>query len=244
MSVAAITWRLQSHCLATAVFAEPFFSNACLCWLHNSGSQPTNHSIMLFWVMVPYILVGRYRGFWSAYLFHLLVIHRISNHEQMSSCHVVKRYLVWISARLLSWNKLPLAFNHILGYLTFMIIFPCHLTLCKLCNCNDALKREVYCLWHQSIYSQLRTICNRGPFIGSHALDDVWASFVVVAVAHSLILRWEVTVPSRRFFTYWMGQTAGVEDTSTGGHGWVQLAVKCIAHRWSTPILCNLPRLA
>lgn len=33
-----------------------------------------------------------------------------------------------------------------LSYLAFMIISPCHLTLCKLLNCNDALKREVYCL--------------------------------------------------------------------------------------------------
>jgi hypothetical protein len=28
-----------SHCLAVGMFAEPFPSNGCLCWLHNSGFQ-------------------------------------------------------------------------------------------------------------------------------------------------------------------------------------------------------------
>jgi hypothetical protein len=39
MSVAEITWRLLSHCLLTGVFAEPFPSNGCLCWLRNSFSR-------------------------------------------------------------------------------------------------------------------------------------------------------------------------------------------------------------
>jgi hypothetical protein len=37
--VAAFTWWLLSHCLATGVFTEPFLSNGCLCWLHNSVFQ-------------------------------------------------------------------------------------------------------------------------------------------------------------------------------------------------------------
>jgi hypothetical protein len=44
--VAAITRRLLSHCLATGVFAEPFPSNGCLCWLHSSGFQHTFHTIL------------------------------------------------------------------------------------------------------------------------------------------------------------------------------------------------------
>jgi hypothetical protein len=43
--VAAITWRLLSHCLATGAFTEPFPSNRCLCWLHNCGFQQTCHNI-------------------------------------------------------------------------------------------------------------------------------------------------------------------------------------------------------
>jgi hypothetical protein len=43
MSVAVITWRLLSHCLAVGIFAELFPSNSCLCWLHNSGFQQTCH---------------------------------------------------------------------------------------------------------------------------------------------------------------------------------------------------------
>jgi hypothetical protein len=42
--VAAITRRLLSHCLATAVFLEPFPSNGCLCWLHNSSFQQICHN--------------------------------------------------------------------------------------------------------------------------------------------------------------------------------------------------------
>jgi hypothetical protein len=32
------TWR-TSYCLAMDMFTEPFPSNACLCWIHNSGFQ-------------------------------------------------------------------------------------------------------------------------------------------------------------------------------------------------------------
>jgi hypothetical protein len=40
VSVAAIMWRLLSHFLATGVFTtEPFLSNGCLWWPHNSGFQ-------------------------------------------------------------------------------------------------------------------------------------------------------------------------------------------------------------
>jgi hypothetical protein len=45
VSVAAITWRLLSHCIGTGLFTEPFPSNGCLCWLHNSGFQQTCHII-------------------------------------------------------------------------------------------------------------------------------------------------------------------------------------------------------
>jgi hypothetical protein len=45
VSIAAIKWRLLSHCLETDVFKEPFPSNICLFWLHNSGFQQTCHSI-------------------------------------------------------------------------------------------------------------------------------------------------------------------------------------------------------
>jgi hypothetical protein len=41
VSVAAFTWCLLSHCLAAGVLAEPFPTNGCLCWLHNSGFQQT-----------------------------------------------------------------------------------------------------------------------------------------------------------------------------------------------------------
>jgi hypothetical protein len=47
--VAAITWRLLSHCLAVGVFAEPFLSNSCLCWLRNCGLQQTYHQILPFY---------------------------------------------------------------------------------------------------------------------------------------------------------------------------------------------------
>jgi hypothetical protein len=33
------------HCLATGTSAEPFPTNRCLCWFHNSGFQQTCHSI-------------------------------------------------------------------------------------------------------------------------------------------------------------------------------------------------------
>jgi hypothetical protein len=44
VSVVAFTRRLLSHCLATSVSTEPFLSNSCLCWLHNSGFQQTCHN--------------------------------------------------------------------------------------------------------------------------------------------------------------------------------------------------------
>jgi hypothetical protein len=47
MSVAALKWWLLGHYLATAVFLEPFPSNVCLCWLHNSGFQQTCHKLYL-----------------------------------------------------------------------------------------------------------------------------------------------------------------------------------------------------
>jgi hypothetical protein len=40
-----ITWQILSHCLATAKSAEPFPSNSCLCWVHNSGFQQICHII-------------------------------------------------------------------------------------------------------------------------------------------------------------------------------------------------------
>jgi hypothetical protein len=44
-SAVTITWRLLRHCLATGVFAQPFPSNGCLCWLPYSSFQQTCHSI-------------------------------------------------------------------------------------------------------------------------------------------------------------------------------------------------------
>jgi hypothetical protein len=44
LSVAAITWQLLNHCLATGVLAESLPSNSCPCWLHNSGFQQTCHN--------------------------------------------------------------------------------------------------------------------------------------------------------------------------------------------------------
>jgi hypothetical protein len=41
VSVAVITWWLLIHCLTTGFFAEPFHSNGCLFWLHNSGFLQT-----------------------------------------------------------------------------------------------------------------------------------------------------------------------------------------------------------
>jgi hypothetical protein len=45
VSVAAFTLRLLSHCLAMAVFTEPFPINRCLRWLNNSGFQHTFHNM-------------------------------------------------------------------------------------------------------------------------------------------------------------------------------------------------------
>jgi hypothetical protein len=45
MSVAAIMWLLLSQCLPTGIFAEPFPSKGCLCWLHNSDFWWTCHDI-------------------------------------------------------------------------------------------------------------------------------------------------------------------------------------------------------
>jgi hypothetical protein len=53
ISMAAVTWHLLSHCLATGMFAEPFSSNSCLCYLHNSGFQQRCHIIiLLYWILV------------------------------------------------------------------------------------------------------------------------------------------------------------------------------------------------
>jgi hypothetical protein len=46
VSVATITRRLQSHCLATGVFTEPFRGNGYFCWLHHSCFQQTCHNIV------------------------------------------------------------------------------------------------------------------------------------------------------------------------------------------------------
>jgi hypothetical protein len=45
--LAAIMWRLLSHCLATGLIAEPFPSNGCLFLLHNSGFRQTSHIIII-----------------------------------------------------------------------------------------------------------------------------------------------------------------------------------------------------
>jgi hypothetical protein len=37
---------LRRHCLVTGVPAEPFPSNGCLCWIHNSGFRRTCHNIL------------------------------------------------------------------------------------------------------------------------------------------------------------------------------------------------------
>jgi hypothetical protein len=193
--------------------------------------------------MILYILVGRYQGFWSAYCLQLLIYTlkmEARTDQFVSYSQEVPSLDVGCYWHELNYDRLPSIFS-----VTWPSWSSFHLTWrCVSRVIVTRRQSEVYCLWHQSICFQLRTVCSGGPFIGSHALDDFWASFVVVAVAHSLILRWEVTVPSRRFLTYWMRQIAGVEGTSTGGNGWVQLAVKCIAHRWSTPILRTIRRLA
>jgi hypothetical protein len=44
--VAAFMWWLLSHRPAKGTFMEPFHSNSCLCWHHNSGFQQTCHNII------------------------------------------------------------------------------------------------------------------------------------------------------------------------------------------------------
>jgi hypothetical protein len=48
---------LRNCRLETGVFAKPFHSNGCLCWLHNSGFQQTYHSTLLstlwLWTLDP-----------------------------------------------------------------------------------------------------------------------------------------------------------------------------------------------
>jgi hypothetical protein len=41
---AATTWRILSHCIATAVYKQPLTSNGCLCWFQNSGFQQICHN--------------------------------------------------------------------------------------------------------------------------------------------------------------------------------------------------------
>jgi hypothetical protein len=46
VNMAAVVWRLLSHCLAMYVFIEPFPSNGRLCWFHNPGFEPSSHNIV------------------------------------------------------------------------------------------------------------------------------------------------------------------------------------------------------
>jgi hypothetical protein len=45
VSVVGTTWRLLRHGLATCAFTEPFHSNGCLAWLHNSYFQRTQYFV-------------------------------------------------------------------------------------------------------------------------------------------------------------------------------------------------------
>jgi hypothetical protein len=52
VSLMRIMWRLLSHCLATGVFTEPFPSNGCLCWLHNSSADIPQYDL---WALKFYV---------------------------------------------------------------------------------------------------------------------------------------------------------------------------------------------
>jgi hypothetical protein len=75
VSVAAVTWRLLSHCLAKDVSVEPLPSNGCLCWLHNSGFQQTCHSggyeQFIFWDMKTWSPLETNRHFGGICRLHL-----------------------------------------------------------------------------------------------------------------------------------------------------------------------------
>jgi hypothetical protein len=59
MSVAAITWWLLSHCLATGMFAKPFHNNGCLCWLHYLAFS--RHATIRTYFRIPCSVLDFYR---------------------------------------------------------------------------------------------------------------------------------------------------------------------------------------
>jgi hypothetical protein len=46
INIADTMWYVPNNCLTTAMLADLFHRNSCLCWLHNSGCQQTCHSML------------------------------------------------------------------------------------------------------------------------------------------------------------------------------------------------------